>query len=871
MSHDLVITPVMHPAADIVDRSEEDMPLSALAGRHTSASQTTAPAHAPGARTQAQPQAEAQNQAQDQAGAQAPAAPASQRVTRSRKVDNPDAKPGLHVPNKVTAPMELSSPATAVVTAADADVPAGNDTAAAHQGSAESVVTAAAAEVPAVNDSAAAHQGSPESAPAVVTAAASEMPAVNDSAAAHQGSPESVPAVVTAAASEAPAENDTATAHQGSPGSAPTGVTAAEEPAEDDNSAARQGSPEPVPAPAPVEVRTTRSQRRRMSMEASPSVTTSVMTRSALRGQSGGQAAMTKLLPAGRKRSATPAYPPAAPEASPTAAAAAAASGDAQGGPVVVSSKKRRSGSVNGDSKQAVVPRRSSRLSIGRTASTPDSFQPPEPTPVSEQDNQAEHSAVAVESAADTTAAKPVVEPSPSLQAQDAPADGPAQAAEVPTIAEPQVQLLPADDLCQFASRGHSQQQDAPGAQAAAGPAQAAEVPTIAEPQVQLLPAPSSEAVTEAAAASTVEGSSPQAAATEAQAAGAAAAATAPTGALVEPINRHTGPDSLPDALASSEAHLDASTAELPADDADQLTLVMPVAGTQVSPEVDAKGDTACPAVEDAADALPQSGATTSAVMPGSAGMAAVATPSPILVIADAATIEAMTTSSVEAAAAAAAAAGPAKSAAPTEAVPNAAADSTNAVLAEAVGKATPEDISTVPAAEPRQAAATASAADTTEDVSTRLAETASRAAATVAPTASEDISRMPAAAPSRTPSAPTAEAAVKAPPLVKLPGTTRIGLPSRPGLLGKGGLAGLGPSGGSTHIGPALSRGLLSALPTKAKAYSETKQSTSAGSAGKTNFCVGQHCKMMCIHSYLVYYIALQIWKVCCHQLHIS
>ncbi len=749
----LFIMPVMHPAADTVDSSEEDMPLSALAGRHTSGSQTTAPAHAPQARTQAQPQAGAQNQAQDQAGAQAPAAPASQRVTRSRKVDKPDAKPGLHVPNKVTAPMELSSLATAVVTGAAAD-----------------------ADVPAENGTAAAQQGSLESAPAVVTAAAAKEPAENDSA------------------------------------------------------AARQGSPEPAPAPAPVEVRTTRSQSRRMSMEASPSITTSVMTRSALKGQSGGQAAMTKLLPAGRKRSATPAYPPAAPEASLTAAAAASASGDAQGGPVV-NNKKRRSGSVDGDSKQAVASRRSSRLSVGRTASTPDTSQPPELTQVSEQENQAEHSAAAVESAADTTAAKAVAEPSALLQAR------PAQAAS--------------DDFCQFASRGPSHQQDAPGSQAAVGPAQAAEVLSIAEPRVQLLPAPSSEAVTEAAAARTVEGSNPQAAATEPQAAG-AAATTATTGSLAEPDNRHTGktsPGSLPEAPASSGAHLDASTAELLADDVDQLTLVQPIAGTQASPEVDPKGDTACPAVEDAADALPQTGATTGAVMPGSAGMAAVAHSSPIPVTAETATAEAVTTPSGEAAATAAAAAGPAKSAASTEYVPNAAADSTNAALVEAASKAAPEDISTVAAAEASKAAATASAsaAETSEDVSTRPAETASRAIA--AATASEDISMMPAAAASRAPSAPTAEAAVKAVPLVKLPGTTRIGLPSRPGLLGKGGLAGLGPSGGSTHIGPALSRGLLSALPIKTKASSETKQSTSAGSAGKTVFCVGRHCEMTCVH----------------------
>ena len=755
MSQNLVITPVMHPAADTVDSSEEDMPLSALAGRHTSGSQSIA--HAPQAQTQAQPQARAQNQSQDQAGAQAPAAPALPRVARSRKADKPDAKPGLRVPSKVAAPMKLSSPTAAVITgtAADADVPAGADTAAAHQ-------------------------GSPESAPAVVTAAA------------------------------------------------------AEEPAKNDNAAARQGSPEPAPAPAPVEVRTTRSQSRRMSMEASPSITTSVMTRSALKGQSGGQAAMTKLLPAGRKRSATPAYPPAAPEASPMAAAATSASGDAQGGPAV-SNKKRRSGSVDDDSKQAVAPRRSSRLSVGRTASTPDSSQPPELTQVSEQKNAAEHSAAAVEPAVDTTAAKAVAEPSARLQARGAPADGPAQAAS--------------DDLHQFDSRGPSHQQDAPGAQAAAGPAQAAEVLPIAEPRVQLLPAPSGEAVTEAAAARSVDGSSPQAAATEPQAAGPAAATTATTGDLAEPHHRHTGktiPGSLPVAPASSGGHLDASTAELPADDVDQLALVQPVTSARTSPEVDAKGDTACPAVEEAADALSQPEATTGAVMPGSAGMAAVANPSPIPVTA---TAEAVTTSSVEAAAtAAAAAAGPVKTGASTKAVPSAAADSANTTLAEAVSKATLEDISNVPAAESSKAAATASAADTSEDVSTRAAETASRGALTVAATASEDISVMPAAAASRAPSALTAEAAVKAPPLVKLPGTTRIGLPSRPGLLGKSGLAGLGPSGGSTHIGPALSQGLLSALPTKAKASSETRQSTSAGSAGKATFFVNQHCEMTCV-----------------------
>ncbi len=771
MSQHLFIIPVMHPAADTVDSSEEDMPLSALAGRHTSGSQTTASAHAP----QARPQARAQNQAQPQAGAQAPAVPASQRVARSRKADKLDAKPGLHVPNKVTAPMELSSIAVVTGAAADADAPAEKDTSAAHQ-------------------------GSPESAPAVVTAAAAEVPAENDSA------------------------------------------------------AARQGSPEPALAPANVEVRTTRSQSRRMSMEASPSVTTSVMTRSALKGQSGGQAAMTKPPPAGRKRSATPAYPPAAPEASPTAAAAASADGDAQGAPVV-SNKKHRSRSVDGDSKQGVAPRRSSRLSIGGVASTPDSSQPPELTQVFEQENQAEHSEVAVESAAHTTAAKAAAEPLACLQARDAPAD---EAGQTPAQAA-------SDDFCQFASSGHLQRQDAPSAQAAARPAQEAEVLSIAEPRVQLLSAPSSEAVTEAAAARTLQAGNPQAAATEPQAADAAAATTATTGDAAEPNNRltgTTGPDSLPEAPASSGAHLDVSTAERPADDVDQLALVQPIASTGASPEVDAKGGIACPAVADAADALPQPEATTGAVMPGSAGMAAVASSSPIPVTADTSTAEAMTTPSVEAAATAAAAAGPAKPAASTEAVPNAAADSTNAVLAKAASKATPEDLSTVPSAKPSKAAATAS--ETSEDVSTRPAETASKAAARAAATAPEDISMMSAAAASRAPSGPTAEAAVKAPPLVKLPGTTRIGLPSRPGLLGKGGLAGLGPSGGSTHIGPALSRGLLSALPTKAKASSETKQPTSAGSAGKTVFCVGQHCEMTCVHPCM----QLQVCWLCCHQL---
>ncbi|KAL0054565.1 hypothetical protein WJX82_011065 [Trebouxia sp. C0006] len=103
---------------DTVDSSEEDMPLSALAGRHTSASQITAPAHAPQAQTQAQPQAQAgaQNQAQDQAGAQAPAAPASQRVTRSRKADKPGAKPGLQIPNKDN---QAEHSAVAVESAAD--------------------------------------------------------------------------------------------------------------------------------------------------------------------------------------------------------------------------------------------------------------------------------------------------------------------------------------------------------------------------------------------------------------------------------------------------------------------------------------------------------------------------------------------------------------------------------------------------------------------------------------------------------------------------------------------------------------------------------------------------------------------------------
>ena len=222
---------------------------------------------------------------------------------------------------------------------------------------------------------------------------------------------------------------------------------------EADALAARQGSPEP--ALVPVEHRTTRSRSKRMSMEASPSV--SAATQGSLKTRSQGKAAMPKP-PAGRKRSATPAFPPVAP------AASASAPADTQAAPVV-SKKKRRSGSAASDSQQPVVPRRSQRLStdgvdlgtVGSRVSAQDQILEPEAEP----EAVAEAAEISAVMPTDAAAVNELVGAQPIDVIADKAVEATAQAAshdiDMPAIDNP------------------IQQEDATGVAAAAAPAEAAD------------------------------------------------------------------------------------------------------------------------------------------------------------------------------------------------------------------------------------------------------------------------------------------------------------------------------------------------------------------------------------------------------------
>ena len=126
---------------------------------------------------------------------------------------------------------------------------------------------------------------------------------------------------------------------------------------------ASQGSPEPSSAPpTAVQPRTTRSQSKRMSSDASPSI--SIASKQSIQNEPEGKASMTKPPSGRRKRSLTPAHPPAAATASPAPAEAAAGMGFTVKTPLVGKKRQRTPDTVIGAAtKKPVASRRSSRLS----------------------------------------------------------------------------------------------------------------------------------------------------------------------------------------------------------------------------------------------------------------------------------------------------------------------------------------------------------------------------------------------------------------------------------------------------------------------------------------------------------------------------
>lgn len=123
-----------------------------------------------------------------------------------------------------------------------------------------------------------------------------------------------------------------------------------------------QGSPEPSSAPpAAVQPRTTRSQSKRMSIDASPSI--SIASKQSIQAEPEGKPSLTKPPSGRRKRSITPAHPPAAAKASPPPAEAA---GTAINANTASAGKKRQrtpDTATGAATKKAAVSRRSSRLS----------------------------------------------------------------------------------------------------------------------------------------------------------------------------------------------------------------------------------------------------------------------------------------------------------------------------------------------------------------------------------------------------------------------------------------------------------------------------------------------------------------------------
>ena len=550
---------------------------------------------------------------------------------------------------------------------------------------------------------------------------------------------------------------------------------------EADALAARQGSPEP--ALVPVEHRTTRSRSKRMSMEASPSV--SAATQGSLKTRSQGKAAMPKP-PAGRKRSATPAFPPVAP--------AASAPVDTQAAPVV-SKKKRRSGSAASDSQQPVVPRRSQRLStdgvdlgtVGSRVSEQDQILEPEAEP-----EAAEISAVM---STDAAAVNELVGAQPIDVIADKAVEATAQAASCDTD-------MPAiDNLIQ--------QEDATGVAAAAAPAEAADsasslqalshalqpdkhVTQLAEPVAQTDPL---------TAASFQKGREHDVKATDAD-------------------NDQSANKSAADAPTSDASLMATAAAE--------VAVTAQAASNEDAVRVEAGN---CRAEAQLA------GAGTEVV----AGPTAHTAPATVANDADTVSGPAMGTAPAPAPSTTAGDATPAavfaELASPTVALdsikPSAVAEASAAAAAIAAKPAAAEAAAAADPTRPPKAAApteqTAAAADVDDDTAGRAKPNA--------------VSGKP----SITQAAAVSTVLAKAPVIAKASGTTRIGLPNRSVTLGRGILGGSLVKSGSTHIGPGPSRGLTSAFPAKGSQsqptnVTEPKQSTSTGSGGEHYSIVARH-----------------------------
>lgn len=170
---------------------------------------------------------------------------------------------------------------------------------------------------------------------------------------------------------EAPAPSKASSMNQAQ--AAPSEAAAATQrntPAEAETSAAEaeaapapRGSPEPRSAPpAAIELRTTRSRSKRMSQDASPSL--SIASKQSLRNEPDGKAILAKPPSGRRKRSITPAHPPAAVTPSPAAAEAVAGMGPTATVKAASAGVKRQRtpDTPTAASKKPVASRRSSRL-----------------------------------------------------------------------------------------------------------------------------------------------------------------------------------------------------------------------------------------------------------------------------------------------------------------------------------------------------------------------------------------------------------------------------------------------------------------------------------------------------------------------------
>ncbi|KAL3148323.1 hypothetical protein ABBQ38_013786 [Trebouxia sp. C0009 RCD-2024] len=142
---------------------------------------------------------------------------------------------------------------------------------------------------------------------------------------------------------------------------------------------ASRGSPEPRPAPpAAVELRTTRSRSKRMSTDASPSV--SIASKHSLQKEPEGKAALAGLPSGRRKRSITPAHPP--PAAAAAAAAPHPAAAEAVAGMRPTAAVKAASGGMKRQrtpDTATAAPKKTSRRSSRLSAATLDQSEDPQP------------------------------------------------------------------------------------------------------------------------------------------------------------------------------------------------------------------------------------------------------------------------------------------------------------------------------------------------------------------------------------------------------------------------------------------------------------------------------------------------------------